>query len=115
MIRLGGRAMSKSRGNVVSPDEYFAAVGADALRLYHLFVGPPVDDIDWTDQTDEIIDGCSRFLAACGGSPPDRLRRQAIRATSSWTLLSSAGRSTGRSPGLVPTSSGTGSTRRWRH
>jgi len=62
MIRLGGRAMSKSRGNVISPNEYFASVGADALRLYHLFVGPPVDDIDWTEQTDEIIDGCSRFL-----------------------------------------------------
>ncbi|MHB1598507.1 MAG: leucine--tRNA ligase [Acidimicrobiales bacterium] len=62
MIRLGGRAMSKSRGNVVSPNEYFATVGADALRLYHLFVGPPVDDIDWNEQTDEIIDGCSRYL-----------------------------------------------------
>ncbi|MDA8290284.1 MAG: leucine--tRNA ligase [Actinomycetota bacterium] len=62
MIRLGGRAMSKSRGNVVSPTEYFASVGADALRLYHLFVGPPEDDIDWTDQTGEIIDGCSRYL-----------------------------------------------------
>ncbi len=62
MIRLGGRAMSKSRGNVVSPNEYFATAGADALRLYHLFVGPPVDDIDWNEQTDEIIDGCSRYL-----------------------------------------------------
>jgi leucyl-tRNA synthetase len=62
MIRLGGRAMSKSRGNVVSPNEYFTQVGADALRLFHLFVGPPVDDIDWTEQTDEIIDGCSRYL-----------------------------------------------------
>jgi leucyl-tRNA synthetase len=62
MIRLGGRAMSKSRGNVVSPTAYFASVGADALRMYHLFVGPPVDDIDWNEQTDEIIDGCSRYL-----------------------------------------------------
>ena len=62
MIRLGGRAMSKSKGNVVSPDDYFDRVGADALRLFHLFVGPPVDDIDWTSQTDEIIDGCARYL-----------------------------------------------------
>ena len=62
MIRLGGRAMSKSRGNVVSPSEYFKSVGADALRLFHLFVGPPVEDIDWSDQTNEIIDGCSRYL-----------------------------------------------------
>ncbi|MGO9198698.1 MAG: leucine--tRNA ligase [Acidimicrobiales bacterium] len=63
MIRLRGSAMSKSKGNVVSPDEYFEKVGADALRLFHLFVGPPVDDVDWNDQTDEIIEGCSRYLA----------------------------------------------------
>jgi leucyl-tRNA synthetase len=62
MIRLGGRAMSKSRGNVVSPDEYFAKVGADALRLLHLFIGPPVDDVDWNEQTEEILEGCSRYL-----------------------------------------------------
>ena len=62
MIRLGGRAMSKSRGNVVSPDEYFTKVGADALRLLHLFIGPPVDDVDWSEQTEEILEGCSRYL-----------------------------------------------------
>jgi leucyl-tRNA synthetase len=54
--------MSKSRGNVVSPDEYFAKVGADALRLLHLFIGPPVDDVDWNEQTEEILEGCSRYL-----------------------------------------------------
>jgi leucyl-tRNA synthetase len=63
MIRLGGRAMSKSKGNVISPNEYFEKVGADALRLLHLFIGPPVDDIDWNEQTEEILDGCSRYLA----------------------------------------------------
>ncbi len=62
MIRLGGKAMSKSTGNVVSPNAYFERVGADALRLFHLFVGPPVDDIDWTPQTEEIIEGCARYL-----------------------------------------------------
>jgi leucyl-tRNA synthetase len=62
MIRLGGRAMSKSRGNVVSPDDYFAKVGADSLRLLHLFIGPPVDDVDWNEQTEEILEGCSRYL-----------------------------------------------------
>jgi leucyl-tRNA synthetase len=62
MIRLEGRAMSKSRGNVISPNEYFETVGADALRLYHLFVGPPVEDIDWNSQTEEIIEGCGRYL-----------------------------------------------------
>ncbi|HXZ82640.1 MAG TPA: leucine--tRNA ligase [Acidimicrobiales bacterium] len=62
MIRLGGSAMSKSKGNVISPDEYFETVGADALRLFHLFVAPPVDDFDWTPQSDEMIEGCARYL-----------------------------------------------------
>ena len=62
MIRLGGSRMSKSKGNLVAPEQYFESVGADALRLFHLFVGPPSDDVDWTEQTDEVIDGCGRFL-----------------------------------------------------
>ncbi|HXY44388.1 MAG TPA: leucine--tRNA ligase [Acidimicrobiales bacterium] len=95
MIRLGGKAMSKSKGNVVSPDVYFQTVGADALRLGHLFLGPPVEDIDWSDQTDEIIDGCLRYLGrvwrlatgevggeGAGGGPAltaDDLRREVHR------------------------------------
>jgi leucyl-tRNA synthetase len=63
MIRLGGRAMSKSRGNVVGPDEYLATKGADALRLFHLFVGPAEEDVDWSEQSDEIIEGMVRYLA----------------------------------------------------
>jgi leucyl-tRNA synthetase len=63
MIRMGGSKMSKSRGNLVDPSRYLDTVGADALRLFHLFVGPPADDFDWTDQTDEIIEGCGRFLS----------------------------------------------------
>ena len=62
MIRMGGSKMSKSKGNLVAPSKYLDTVGADALRLYHLFVGPPADDVDWSEQTDEVIDGCSRFL-----------------------------------------------------
>jgi len=62
MIRMGGSKMSKSKGNLVDPAAYFDTVGADALRLFHLFVGPPADDVDWTEQTDEVIDGMSRFL-----------------------------------------------------
>jgi leucyl-tRNA synthetase len=62
MIRLSGSKMSKSKGNLVAPQEYFDTVGADGLRLFHLFAGPPADDFDWNDQTDEIIDGCGRFL-----------------------------------------------------
>jgi leucyl-tRNA synthetase len=62
IIRMDGTKMSKSKGNLVAPSKYFDGVGADALRLFHLFVGPPADDMDWTAQTDEVIDGCGRFL-----------------------------------------------------
>jgi leucyl-tRNA synthetase len=63
MIRMGGSKMSKSKGNLVAPSKYLDTVGADALRLYHLFVGPPAEDVDWSEQTDEVIDGCARFLS----------------------------------------------------
>jgi leucyl-tRNA synthetase len=59
MIRLGGGKMSKSKGNLVSPDDYVATIGADALRLFILFMAPPADDINWDDQG---IEGTSRFL-----------------------------------------------------
>ena len=62
MIRLDGTKMSKSKGNLISPEKYYETVGADGLRLFHLFAGPPADDVDWTDQTDEIIEGCARFI-----------------------------------------------------
>ena len=59
---MDGTKMSKSKGNLVAPARYYDTVGADGLRLFHLFVGPPADDFDWTDQTDQIIEGCGRFL-----------------------------------------------------
>ncbi len=62
MIRMDGSKMSKSKGNLIAPAKYYDTVGADALRLFHLFVGPPADDFDWTEQTDQVIDGCARFL-----------------------------------------------------
>ncbi|MEA2704171.1 MAG: leucyl-tRNA synthetase [Actinomycetota bacterium] len=62
MIRMDGSKMSKSKGNLVAPERYFETVGADALRLFHLFVGPPADDVDWTADTDNVIEGCGRFL-----------------------------------------------------
>ena len=63
IIRMDGSKMSKSKGNLITPASYFERVGADALRLFHLFVGPPNESFDWTDQTDEIIDGCGRFVS----------------------------------------------------
>jgi leucyl-tRNA synthetase len=62
MIRMDGTKMSKSKGNLVAPSKYLTTVGADALRLFHLFVGPPADDVDWSEQTDSVIDGCARYL-----------------------------------------------------
>ena len=59
MIYKDGAKMSKSKGNVVAPDELVARYGADALRLYVLFLGPPEDDAEWTDGG---IAGCYRFL-----------------------------------------------------
>lgn len=60
MVRMDGQKMSKSLGNVAVPTEYFHSHGADALRLYNLFVGPPGDDFDWNDRG---VDGTYRFLA----------------------------------------------------
>ncbi|TMK88648.1 MAG: leucine--tRNA ligase [Actinobacteria bacterium] len=59
MIRLGGTKMSKSKGNLITPAQFFDTVGADALRLHHLFMGPPAEDVDWTDAG---IKGTSNFL-----------------------------------------------------
>jgi leucyl-tRNA synthetase len=59
MIVKDGAKMSKSKGNVVSPDPYYDRFGADAIRLYELFIGPATDDAVWTDQG---VEGTSRFI-----------------------------------------------------
>ena len=55
-----GIKMSKSKGNVVSPDDLVRDYGCDALRMYELFVGPPELDAEWDDRG---IEGVSRFLS----------------------------------------------------
>jgi leucyl-tRNA synthetase len=55
MVTMGGKAMSKSRGNIVEPIEAFEKYGADALRLYMLFSGPPEQDFDWPPEGVEAI------------------------------------------------------------
>ncbi|MBQ9360343.1 MAG: leucine--tRNA ligase [Lachnospiraceae bacterium] len=55
-----GIKMSKSKGNVVSPDDLVRDYGCDSLRLYELFVGPPELDSEWDDRG---IDGVYRFLS----------------------------------------------------
>jgi leucyl-tRNA synthetase len=54
-ITMGGKRMSKSRGNIVEPGEAFERFGADALRLYMLFSGPPEQDFDWPDEGVDAI------------------------------------------------------------
>jgi leucyl-tRNA synthetase len=58
-IRQGGTKMSKSKGNVTGPDELVELYGADAVRLYILFMGPADQDMEWTE---EGAEGTSRFL-----------------------------------------------------
>jgi leucyl-tRNA synthetase len=61
VIVFGGRKMSKSRGNVQSPDAYVQRYGADALRMFMMFLGPWTQGSDWDAAG---IDGTSRFLHA---------------------------------------------------
>ena len=59
MVTKDGSAMSKSKGNVVDPDEMIGNYGADALRLFILFASPPEKEFAWNEKG---IEGCSRFL-----------------------------------------------------
>ncbi len=59
MVYKDGAKMSKSKGNVVTPDEIVEKYGADTGRLFILFASPPEKDLDWNDQG---VEGCYRFL-----------------------------------------------------
>ncbi|MEA2252092.1 MAG: leucyl-tRNA synthetase [Solirubrobacteraceae bacterium] len=59
MITRDGAKMSKSRGNVISPQSYVERYGADTARCYILFIGPPDQDADWADTG---VEGVHRFL-----------------------------------------------------
>jgi leucyl-tRNA synthetase len=60
MVLKDGKVMSKSKGNVVDPDEMIEKYGADALRLYVMSVAPPENEVEWTDAG---LEGSFRFLA----------------------------------------------------
>src|SRR3954453_2148434 len=60
MITREGAKMSKSKGNVISPRDYVEPYGADTARCYILFIGPPDQDADWSD---EGVAGIHRFLS----------------------------------------------------
>jgi leucyl-tRNA synthetase len=94
MVLKGGTAMSKSKGNIVDPDDLIRRYGADTTRLFTLFAAPPEKDLEWDDQG---VEGCFRFLervwrlfapraAALAGAPlpgpkdgADEPRRAALR------------------------------------
>ncbi|HET9087582.1 MAG TPA: leucine--tRNA ligase [Acidobacteriaceae bacterium] len=69
MVIRNGAKMSKSKGNIVSPDEMIARYGADTTRMYALFAAPPDRDLDWQE---DGVAGVSRFLS--------RVHRFAIQA-----------------------------------
>ncbi|GAB4108778.1 MAG: leucine--tRNA ligase [Acidobacteriota bacterium] len=88
MIYYKGAKMSKSKGNVVSPDEYVQRFGADSLRAYILFMGPAESDAEWSDQG---IEGINRFL--------QRVWRQVTEAMKAgWFGTPSAGTAFERGP-----------------
>jgi len=59
MVLKDGAKMSKSKGNVVSPEEIIEEYGADTARMFILFAAPPERDLEWNDQA---VEGCYRFL-----------------------------------------------------
>ncbi len=59
ILGSNGEKMSKSRGNVINPDDCVAKFGADALRLYEMFMGPLEDSLPWSDSG---LDGAKRYL-----------------------------------------------------
>jgi leucyl-tRNA synthetase len=88
MIYYRGAKMSKSKGNVVSPDEMVARYGADSVRSYILFMGPAESDVEWNDQG---IEGVSRFLG--------RVWRQATQAIEDGLLGGGVAGGTSAEPG----------------
>ncbi len=76
MVIKDGFKMSKSKGNVVDPDEMIQAYGADTVRLFCLFASPPEKDLDWSDQG---VEGSFRFLSRMWRLVSENLRRPEIR------------------------------------
>jgi leucyl-tRNA synthetase len=91
MVLMGGKKMSKSKGNTVDPSEMIDKYGADTVRLFCLFAAPPERDFDWTESG---IEGAFRFInrvwrltlelagtmpvvAACGSGPEDAVSPKA--------------------------------------
>jgi leucyl-tRNA synthetase len=84
-----GAKISKSKGNVVNPDEYIAAYGADAFRLHLLFMAPYDQGVDFSDRglggvtrfLDRVWQLVTRYAAVLPASPPDHEARRALHQT----------------------------------
>jgi leucyl-tRNA synthetase len=98
MITRDGAKMSKSRGNTISPSEYIERYGADAIRTFICFMGPPERGGDWTD---EGVEGVHRFLsrlwrlaievdqrtsAGRSDTPPSEGEARALLAKAHWSI-----------------------------
>jgi leucyl-tRNA synthetase len=84
MVLKDGEVMSKNKGNVVDPDTMLQKVGADALRVYVMFVAPPEKEVEWSDAG---LDGSYRWLARVWRIVEQwRLDRGASRAIEAATL-----------------------------
>jgi leucyl-tRNA synthetase len=91
-VQLGGTKMSKTRGNVEGPDEIVDRYGADAVRLYILFMGPADQDMEWTP---DGVEGIVRFLRrlwrvvheVAEGAPADGVREGALSRKANETIV----------------------------
>jgi leucyl-tRNA synthetase len=87
MIYRFGAKMSKSKGNVVAPDELLEEFGADALRVYILFMGPADQDKEWQETG---VEGASRFLRRLWRAVEEQLGRPDSDVTTGTTLARKA-------------------------
>ncbi len=78
MVLKDGEVMSKSRGNVVDPDEVIAKFGADTLRLFILFAAPPEDQLEWSPSG---LEGSWKFINRVWGAVENRYVRGAQGST----------------------------------
>jgi leucyl-tRNA synthetase len=84
MIHYLGAKMSKSKGNVLTPDDLIERHGADAVRLYILAMGPAEDDIEWQDTG---IEGMSRFLKRLWRLAQDAAEFGEAEPSADWPLV----------------------------
>jgi leucyl-tRNA synthetase len=75
MITKDGHKMSKSKGNTVAPDDLIVRYGADTVRLYTLFIGPPEKDAEWNDRG---VEGAYRFLTRYWKLIEDHVERMRV-------------------------------------